>query len=64
VALASIAVIVFCLGLSAILASLEYLFSLEIEGSVYSHVWSIGLGFVGPLLALSLVPTDFPDATR
>lgn len=61
VALAFIAVIVFCLGFSAILASLEYLFGVDIEARIYGHVWSIGLGFVGPLFALSLVPVEFPE---
>ena len=62
--LAFITVIVFCLGLSAILASLEYLFGIHIAGSFYGHVWSTGLGFVGPLFALSLLPEIFPDADR
>jgi hypothetical protein len=60
-ALAFIAVIVFCAGLSAILASIDYLFGISIESSVYGHVWSIGLGFVGPAFALSLIPPAFPE---
>jgi hypothetical protein len=60
-ALAFLAVIIFCIGLSAILASLQYLFDIDIDWSIYGHVWSIGLGFVGPLFALALVPRLFPD---
>lgn len=61
-ALSFVAIAVFCAGVSAILASLEYLFDLDVESSVYGHVWSTGLGFVGPLFALSQVPTAFPEA--
>lgn len=60
-ALAFIAVIVFCAGLSAIFASIDYLFGVDIDSSLYGHIWSIGIGFVGPLFALSLVPTVFPE---
>ncbi len=60
-ALAFIAIIVFCLGLSAIFASIDYLFGIDIKSSLYGHIWSIGLGFVGPLFALSLIPTTFPE---
>jgi hypothetical protein len=61
-ALALVATVIFCVGLSAIFASVDYLFGVTIAGSVYAHVWSLGLAFVGPLSALSLVPTDFPDS--
>ena len=60
-ALAFIAIIVFCAGLSAIFASIDYLFGVDIKSSLYGHIWSIGLGFVGPLFALSLIPTTFPE---
>jgi Domain of unknown function (DUF4153) len=60
-ALAFVAVVLFCAGVSAILASLDYLFSVDVPGSLYGHVWSIGLGFVGPLVALSLIPKRFPE---
>ena len=64
-ALAFIAVTVFCLGVSAIFASLQYLFGAGMDMSlIYGHVWSIGLGFVGPLFTLSLVPTRFPVDDR
>jgi hypothetical protein len=62
VALALITIVVFCLGLSAIFATIDYLFGVDVDSSVYGHIWSLGLGFVGPLFALSLVPTTFPEA--
>lgn len=61
-ALAFIAIVVFCLGLSAIFATIEYLFGVDVRSSLYGHIWAIGLGFVGPLFALSLIPTVFPEA--
>ncbi|MGH6923595.1 MAG: DUF4153 domain-containing protein [Propylenella sp.] len=60
-ALALIAVVVFCLGLSAIFASIDYLFGVGIDDSLYGHVWATGLGFAGPVFALSLFPTHFPE---
>jgi hypothetical protein len=59
--LALVAVIVFCAGLSAILLSLDYLFEIAVDDSIYGHVWLIGLGFVGPAFALALIPTAVPD---
>lgn len=59
-ALAFVAIAIFCAGVSAILASLDYLFGVEIKSSVYGHVWSTGLGFVGPLFVLSQIPLRFP----
>ena len=61
-ALAFLAVAIFCAGVSAILASLEYLFGIRVESSIYGHVWSTGIGFVGPLFALSQIPLVFPES--
>ena len=61
-ALALIAVAIFCAGVSAILASVDYLFNLSVDGSLYGNVWVIGLGFVGPAFALALIPETFPDS--
>jgi hypothetical protein len=61
-ALAAIAMVLFCLGVSAILATIDYLFGVAMDDSVYAHVWSLGLGFVAPLFALSLIPTAPPEA--
>ncbi|MGQ7791480.1 DUF4153 domain-containing protein [Faunimonas sp. B44] len=59
-ALAFVTTVVFLAGVSAILASLEYLFDVPIRGAVYGHVWVTGLGFVGPLFALSQIPRQMP----
>lgn len=60
-ALAVAAVVLAGLGLSAIVASIGYLFGIEIGESVYEHVWVTGFSFVAPVLALSLVPASFPE---
>jgi hypothetical protein len=60
-ALAFIATIVFCLGLSAILASIDYLFGADIYSTLKGHIWLTGLFVVGPVLALSLIPRAFPE---
>jgi len=60
-ALALAAVGIFCAGVSAILASLDYLFGLPVKGPLYGNVWLTGLGFVGPAFALALIPETFPD---
>lgn len=58
--LATLAAIVFVGGFFAVLASLEYLFSVPIAESLYGHVWVTGLGLVGPVFGLSRLPADYP----
>nr|WP_246206254.1 DUF4153 domain-containing protein [Propylenella binzhouense] len=60
-ALALVTVAVFLAGVSAILASVEYLFEVDLPGDTYGHIWVTGLGFVGPLFALSQIPRTMPD---
>jgi hypothetical protein len=59
--LALAAVVIFCAGVSAIVASLDYLFGLPVRDSLYGNVWVLGLGFVGPAFALALIPETIPD---
>jgi hypothetical protein len=59
VALAFTAVIVFGLGVSAILASLDYLFGVGVPGRLYAHIWSTSLIAAGPIFALGRIPKDF-----
>ncbi len=59
VALAFVAVIVFGLGVSAILASLEYLFGVDVPGRLYQHIWATSLIAAGPIFALGRIPEDF-----
>ena len=55
------AVGIFCAGLSAILASLHYLFDLPLPDEAFGHVWATGLCFVGPVVALSMIPRRAPE---
>ncbi len=57
--LALIAVVVFAFGISAILASLEYLFGINVSGSLYAHIWATSLMAAGPLFVLGRIPRDF-----
>ncbi len=57
--LALIAVVVFALGASAIFASLEYLFGIDVPGELYGHIWATSLIAAGPLFALGRIPEDY-----
>lgn len=57
--LAFIAVMVFALGLSAIFASLDYLFGIDVPSEIYGHIWATSLIAAGPLFALGRIPEDF-----
>ena len=46
-----------CGGISAILASLEFLFEIKIPRDLYQHVWSTGITLVGPIYGLALTPS-------
>ena len=59
VALAFVAVIVFGLGVSAILASLDYLFGVDVPSRLYQHIWATSLIAAGPIFALGRIPEDF-----
>ncbi|MGI9464328.1 MAG: DUF4153 domain-containing protein [Aestuariivirgaceae bacterium] len=67
VILALLVALVFCGGLTAILASLEYLFGISIRGRYYEHIWATGATIIAPIYGLSLMPRDlgeeliFPD---
>lgn len=64
--LAALALLLFAGGISAILASLTYLFGVPVPNSLYAHVWAISGLFGAPLFGLGQIPKDFeaePDAT-
>jgi hypothetical protein len=46
-----------CGGISAVLASLEFLFEIKIPRDLYQHVWSTGITVVGPIYGLALTPS-------
>ncbi len=57
--LSFVAVIIFGIGLTAILTSLDYLFGVGIPNKVFGHVWTTVLIGAGPIFALGRVPDDF-----
>jgi hypothetical protein len=59
--LAFVVAVIFCGGISAILASLDYLFDVSVRGTVYEHLWATGATLVGPLYGLSLIPRDLDE---
>ncbi len=42
-----LSVLIFCLGIDAILASLNYLFNIKINHKLYFDVWIVGVGLLG-----------------
>ncbi len=48
-------------GISAILASLSYLFGFEIDSDVYLHVWVLSSFLIAPLFGLGRLPRWFHD---
>lgn len=53
-------VLIFCLGIDAILASLDYLFGVDIESRLYFDVWIVG----GGLLGVAWFTSSIRDAYR
>lgn len=61
IVLAIVITLIFCGGISAILASLDYLFEIRIGDSLYEHTWITGATLIGPIYGLSLVPDDLDE---
>ena len=61
VIMATVITLIFCLGLSAILASLDYLFDVKIDDSLYEHIWITGATLIGPVYGLSLMPDNLDE---
>lgn len=59
--LAVVISIIFVAGLSAILASLEYLFEINVPLSLSLHTWATAATLIGPVYGLSLMPTDLDE---
>ena len=56
-----------CGGLSALVASLHFLFDVPVSSDFYSHIWATGASLIAPLYAMSLISPDLDeefDATR
>lgn len=56
-----IAALVLCLGLSAILATIKYLFGVKIHSDFFADIWIIGGCFFFPVYVLASVPRDLDD---
>ena len=59
--LALIVAILFGLGLSAIVAALNFLFNAGLNDNLYEHIWSTAAALVGPIYGLSLMPRDLDE---
>jgi hypothetical protein len=58
VAMALVALLIVCGGLSLLLESLTFLFDFDF-GNSYEHIWSTGLALFAPMFATSMVPAEF-----
>ncbi|MDZ5697032.1 DUF4153 domain-containing protein [Chelativorans sp. M5D2P16] len=61
VLLGGLALLLLAGGISAILASLTYLFGLEVPSELYQHVWAFTSLFAAPLFALGQFPDRFDE---
>jgi hypothetical protein len=59
VAVAILASVIFAGGLAAALASIDYLFGVEIPGELYGDLWAFTCLIFGPIYALTWVPEKF-----
>ena len=59
--LALIVAILFGLGLSTIVAALNFLFNAGLNDNLYEHIWSTAAALVGPVYGLSLMPRDLDE---
>jgi hypothetical protein len=50
-----------CGGITAVLASLEFLFEFKLPPDIYGHVWATGVTLVGPLYGLALTPSRLDE---
>ncbi len=61
VSLAFLSVLLFVLGLSAILEMIRYLFEVGLPGDAYEHIFATAFALVGPLFALGRIPHHFDE---
>jgi hypothetical protein len=60
-ALALVGAVLFGAGLSAIHATLNLLFGLDLSSRWYEHIWTLSLAFVAPVSFLAFAPRNFAD---
>lgn len=58
---AGVVTVATCGGLSAIIASLHFLFDVPVSTDHYTHIWSTGFSLVAPLYAMSLIYPDLDE---
>ena len=56
-----LALFLFAGGISAILASLTYLFGIDVPHNAYEHVWAVTGLLAAPLFGLGRIPADLDD---
>lgn len=61
-ALAFLSVLLFVLGLSAILEMIRFLLDVGLPNDAYEHIYVTAFALVGPLFSLGRIPRDFDDA--
>nr|BAT29294.1 glucose-inhibited division protein A [Aurantimonas manganoxydans SI85-9A1] len=61
VSLAFLSVLLFVLGLSAILEMIRYLFEVGLPSDAYEHIFATAFALVGPLFALGRIPHHFDE---
>lgn len=61
ITLAFVSVMLFVLGVSAILEMIRYLFEVGLSSDAYEHIYVTALTLVGPLFALGRIPRDFDE---
>ncbi|HEX2020572.1 MAG TPA: hypothetical protein VGO17_16690 [Aurantimonas sp.] len=62
VVLAFLSVLLFTLGLSAILEMIRFLFAVGLSSDSYEHIFVTAFTLIGPLFALGRVPASFDEA--
>ncbi|MCB8836687.1 DUF4153 domain-containing protein [Aurantimonas sp. VKM B-3413] len=60
-ALAFLSVLLFVLGLSAILEMIRFLFEVGLSSRAYEHIFVTAFTLVGPLFALGRIPAEFDE---
>ncbi|WP_156382160.1 MULTISPECIES: DUF4153 domain-containing protein [unclassified Aureimonas] len=61
IVLAFLSVLLFTLGVSAILEMVRFLFDVGLGSRAYEHMYTTALTLVGPLIALGRIPSDFDE---
>lgn len=61
-ALAFLSVLLFVLGLSAILEMIRFLLDVGLPNDAYEHIYVTAFALVGPLFSLGRIPRDFDEA--